>query len=139
MRKVKRQAASSRARLTYMSPGSQVKRKQNAMMERGLDKRKLARYEKTEITLSEEQHAQMCDVMDVVDRVAVDGLQRIFEEGEIHGVSDKLKEIWKMDKRQELESFQKDQARNGKNCHSNIKYKDTGSMDGNYIFPFSDW
>ena len=51
LRKVKRQAASSRARLTYMSPGSQVKRKQNTVMERGLDKRKLARYESTKITL----------------------------------------------------------------------------------------
>ena len=35
-------------------------------MEQGLDKRKLAQYEKTEITLSEEQHTQMCGVMDVV-------------------------------------------------------------------------
>ena len=113
--KVKRQAASSRARLTYMSPASQVKRKQNAMMEWGLDKRKLTRYENTEITLSEEQDTQMCDVM---DQVAVDDLQRIFEEGESHGVGNKLKEIWTMDKRQQLESFQKDQARNGKSFHS---------------------
>ena len=27
-----------------------------------------------------------------------------------------------MDKRQQLESFQKDQARNGKTCYSNINY-----------------
>jgi len=60
--------------------------------------------------LSKEQHTQMCDVMDVVDQVAVDELQYIFEEGEMHGVSDKLKEIWTMDKRQQLGSFQKDQV-----------------------------
>ena len=71
-------------------------------MERGLDKKKLARYKNTEVTLSEEQHTQMCGVMDVVDQVAVDELQRIFEEGEAHGVSDQLKEIWTMDKRQQL-------------------------------------
>ena len=37
-RKLKRQAASARARLMYMSPASQLKRKQNASMERGIDK-----------------------------------------------------------------------------------------------------
>ena len=61
-------------------------------MERGLDKRKLTRYENTEITLSEEQHTEMCDIMDAVDWVGVDDLQRIFEEGESHGVGNKLKE-----------------------------------------------
>ena len=65
--RVKRQAVSSRARLTYMSPASQTKRKQNATMERGFDKRKLTRYENTEITLSEEQHREMCDIVDAVD------------------------------------------------------------------------
>ena len=87
MRKVKRQAASSRHICL------QVKRKQNATMERCLDKRKLAQYEKTERTLSEEQHTQMCSAMDVVDQVAVDDLKCIFEEGETHGVGNKLKEI----------------------------------------------
>ena len=43
-------------------------RKQNTTIEQGLDKRKIAQYENTEITLlSEEQLMQMCDVMDVVD------------------------------------------------------------------------
>jgi len=113
-RKIKRQASSSRARLTYMSPGSQLKRKQNASMERGIDKRKLAKYESTEITLSDHQHAQMCDVMNTIDGVAVDELQYIFEEGEAHGVSEKLKEIWTTDKREQLEQFKDDQARNGR-------------------------
>ena len=113
-RKVKRQAAASRAKLTYMSPASQQKRKMNATMERGLDKKKLARYENTEITLGDEQHTQMCNVVDAIDRVAVDDLQRIFEEGEAHGVGDKLKEVWTTDKRQQLEQFQRDQAKNGK-------------------------
>ena len=80
-RKLKRQAASSKARLMYMSPASQLKRKQNASMERGIDKRKLARFENTEITLADEQHTQMCDVMNAIDSAAVDDLQKIFEEG----------------------------------------------------------
>ena len=113
-RKIKRQASSSKARLSYMSPRSQMKRRENASMERGIDKRKLAKYESTEITLSDHQHTQMCDVMSTVDGVAVDELQHIFEEGETHGVSDKLREIWTTDKRDRLEQFKEDQARNGR-------------------------
>ena len=92
-RKLKRQAVSSKARLMYMSPASQLKRKQNASMERGIDKRKLARFENTEITLADEQHTHMCDVMNAINSAAVDDLQKIFEEGASHGVGSKLKEI----------------------------------------------
>ena len=113
-RKVKRQAASSRARLTYMSPNSRVKRKQNASMERGIAKRKLAKYENTELTLADEQHTQMCDIVNIIDGSVGDDLQKIFEEGETHGVSGKLKEIWMTDRRQNIEQFKQDQARNGK-------------------------
>ena len=49
-------------------------------MERGLDKRKLAKYQATEITLADEQHTQMCNVMDIIDKAATNDLQRIFEE-----------------------------------------------------------
>ena len=113
-RKIKRQAVSSRARLTYMSPCSQLKRKQHASMERGMNKCKLARYEATEVTLAEEQHTQMSSVMDAIDQVATDELQCIFEEGEAHGVGGKLREIWTTDKREQKEQFQKDQEKNGK-------------------------
>lgn len=74
-------------------------------MERSLDK-KLARYENTEITLGDEHYTQMCNVVNAIDRVAVDDLQCIFEEGEAHGVGDRLKEVWTTDKRQQLEQFQ---------------------------------
>jgi len=96
-----------------MSPGSRLKRKRCAVMERGVDKRKLARYEPTEVTLADEQHTQMCNVMDVIDQVAVDDLECIFKEGEIHGVEEKLREVWTTDKREQKEQFQKDQAKNG--------------------------
>ena len=112
-RKIKRQAPSSRARLTYMSPGSQLKRKRRIAMERSVDKRKLARYEPTEVTLADQQHTEMCNVMDTIDQVAVEDLESIFEEGEAHGVGAKLREIWTTDKREQKEQFQKDQAKNG--------------------------
>jgi len=56
---IKRQSASSRARLSYMSPASQLKRKQHAIMERSIDKRKLARYEATKVALAEEQNTDV--------------------------------------------------------------------------------
>jgi len=58
-KRLKRQDPSSRARLTYMSPGSRLKRKQCAAIERAVDKRKLARYEPTEVTLADEQHTNV--------------------------------------------------------------------------------
>lgn len=53
-----------------------------------------------------------------MDKVVADDLQCIFEEGEIHGVGNKHKEIWTTDKRQQLESFQKDLIKNSKTCHN---------------------
>ena len=51
----------------------------------------------------------MYDVMSIIDGTVGDDLQKIFEEG---GVRSKLKEIWMTDKRQNLEQFQEDQAKN---------------------------
>ena len=62
-------------------------------MEKCIHKRKLAKYENAEITLADEQHTQICNVMNAIDSETIDELQKIFEEGESHGVSSKLKEI----------------------------------------------
>ena len=83
-------------------------------MECGIDMRKLAKYENTQITLVDEQHTQMCDVMDAIDGEAIDELQKIFKEGEFHSVGSKLKEILTTERRQRIEQFQQNQARNGK-------------------------
>jgi len=77
-------------------------------MERSIDKRKLARYEATEVALAEEQNTQMCNVVDAIDQVATNDLQGIFEEGEAHGVGEKLREIWTTDKREQKEQFKKE-------------------------------
>ena len=53
-------------------------------------------------------------VMYAIDSEAIDELQKIFEEGESHGYGSKFKEIWTTDRRQRIEQFQEDQARNGK-------------------------
>ena len=52
-----------------MSPASQLKHKQNRISERNNDKIKLCKYEKTEVTLADEQHDDMCNVMNTIEVV----------------------------------------------------------------------
>ena len=111
-RKIKRQAASSKAKLTYMSPASQFKRKQNVLMERNNDKLKLAKYENTEVALSEDQHEDVSAVVNKIEEVSKDCLEEIFAEGDAHSVGTKIREIWMTDRREQLEQFNQDQARN---------------------------
>ena len=49
-----------------------------------------------------------------LDGAVGDDLQKIFEVGESHGVSSRLREIWMTGKRQTIEQFQQDWVRNGK-------------------------
>ena len=108
-----RQAPSSKAKLSYMSPASQSKRKQNALTERNNDKRKLTKYEKTEVTLADEQHEEMCAIMNKVEEVDKAELEKIFAEGDSHGVGTQIREVWMTDRRQQLAQFRADQDRNG--------------------------
>ena len=112
-RKVKRQAPTSKAKLSYMSPASQLKRKQNAISERSNDKRKLRKYENTEVTLADDQHEDMCNIVKTIEEVSKDDLEKLFAEGDIHGVGDKVREVWCTDRRHQLEQFHEDQTRNG--------------------------
>ena len=92
--KVKRQAPSSKVKLSYMSPTSQLKHKQNTTSERNNDKRnndkkKLRKYENTEVMLADD-HMKTCAMMDEVSK---DDLEKLFSEGDIHGVGDKVREV----------------------------------------------
>jgi len=116
-KKIRRQAPSSRAKLTYMSPASQLKRNQNRISERNNDKIKLRKYEKTEVTLADEQHDDMCNVMNKIEEVSRDDLEKVFAEGDEHGVGDKIREVWLTDHRKQADQFHLDQTRNG--MHSN--------------------
>ena len=57
-----------------MSPKSQSNKKQNVMMEQGLGRRNLHNMRIQRFTISDEQHTQICDVMDIVNQVAADDL-----------------------------------------------------------------
>ena len=109
-RKLKRQSSSSRARLTYMSPTSQQRRKSNAQSERS-NMRKLEKYSDADVTLNDEQHDEMCSV---VERISNEDLDKIFLEGSEHGVGDLMKEIWYTDRKRQQQQFLQDQSKNCK-------------------------
>jgi len=65
-RRIKRQCPSSRARLQYMSPASQLKRKRYTQYEWSSSIRKLQKLEDSEVVLSDEQNEEMCAVMEAM-------------------------------------------------------------------------
>jgi len=95
-----------------MSPASQ--RKQNALMERNSDKIKLARYEKSEVTLAEEQHDEMCAIVNRIEEVGKKELEKVFAKGNAHGVGAQMREVWLTDRRQQAERFKADSTNNSK-------------------------
>ena len=110
--KLKRQCASSRAKLTYMSPISQHKRKESQFNRTRSFKAKLNKYELTELALDDQQDKEMENVMEAIERESSDKLEELFREGEKHGVGQILREIWNTDKKQKESSFYNDQASN---------------------------
>ena len=108
-KKIKRQHPSSKARLSYMSPASQAKRKQLAQYERTNSIRKLAMYEDSEILLDDTQNEEMCSM---VQSIGDDDLENLYVEGEKHGVGKLMKEIWITDAQQRRKQFFDDQAGN---------------------------
>ena len=74
-----------------MSPLSQKKRKLYAQYERTSNIRKLARFEDSELVLNEEQNEEMYTIMEAVQP---EELEKLFEEGDQHGVGILMKNIW---------------------------------------------
>lgn len=112
-KKAARQTASSRARLTYMSPNSQAQCQRKQAAKRFVDKHKMERYE-VDIPLDTEQDDEMSAVVSKIEEVCSDELQKLFKEGEKHGVGLKLRNTWNTDKRREYTEFNRDQVINSK-------------------------
>lgn len=110
-RKIKRQLPSSRARLLYMSPSSQQKRKQYGQYQRSSSLRKLGRFEESEVVLNDEQNEEMCAI---VEAVQPEELEKLFQEGDQHNVGNLMKNIWYTDKDRQRKEFAQDQLQNGK-------------------------
>ena len=108
-RKIKRQKPSSRARLSYMSPASQAKRRTLAQYERTNNIQKLQKYEESEVTLDDEQHSEMCQIM---ENIGTHDLEMLYKEGDEHGVRKVMQDIWITDKERQRNEFASDQATN---------------------------
>ena len=78
-KKIKRQST-TRARLAYMSPTSQAKRKGN---QKTCMSRKLSHYFAKKITLDEDQNEELSNVMTVIEGKCRKELDDIFIEGEL--------------------------------------------------------
>ena len=111
-KRAKRQAPSSRARLTYMSPSSQLKRKHNAKVERDNTIQKLKQYEHTEVPLDTDQDDEMNEIVSIIENEFQDELDKLLAEGEKHGVGHKMKEIWSANKQRDSRDFTNDQIFN---------------------------
>jgi hypothetical protein len=113
-RKMKRQKPSSKARLSYMSPSSRDKRDHNAKVERSTYQRKFKRFEKTTIPLDDQQDEEVMSAMNIIERDHSDELEKLFVEGERHGVGQRLRELWNDDKQASINQFTSEQSRNSK-------------------------
>lgn len=94
-----------------MSPFSQQKHKQYAQYERSSSIQKLGKFEESEIVLDDEQNEEMCGI---VEAVQSDELEKLFWEGDEHGVGNLMKTIWYTDKDWQKKEFAQDQVQNGK-------------------------
>ena len=80
-KKKMRQSASSKARLTYMSPTSQQQRKENQQREIKNMRKKLLHYERTELPLDDEQSNEMEAITTAIESNHRDELEKLFVEG----------------------------------------------------------
>ena len=94
----------------YMSPASQQKRKSNAQSKRSNMMRKLEKFSEADVTLNDEQHNEMCSL---VERISDEDLGKNFLEGSEHGVGDLMKDIWYTDSKRQRQQFLQDQSKNG--------------------------
>ena len=72
------------------------------------------KFEKTEITLSEEQHDEMCTIVNRIEELGKDELEKVFTDGDAHGVGSQIREVWVSNRRQQLDQFKADQTRNSR-------------------------
>ena len=114
-RKASRQDPSSTCPISSLSPASQKKRKYNLMHERVEDKKRLRKYEHTELTLDDEQSDELSQIVQIISTESHGHtvLSQIFDEAEKQGRGQAVREIWESDIRSQ---FEKDQAKNGHFC-----------------------
>ena len=94
-----------------MSPLSQKKCKLLAQYERTNSIHKLGKYEESKLVLNEEQNEEMCAIMEAIQP---EELEKLFENGEQHGIGNLMKNIWFTDKQRQNSESSCDQVCNSK-------------------------
>ena len=106
---------SSHFPVKYLSPKSLKKKRQNMQQERT---KLLKKYAHMEVSLSEDQHDEMYNIVDKVSHVGAEELESIFTDGDNHGVGLAIRELWKNYLQNIKKEFEEDQQKNGKFIHS---------------------
>lgn len=83
-KKIKRQASLSHARLSYMSPSSQQKRKSNQQNERKNLMKKLSRFQEAEVPLNDEQNDEVSSITSFIQNNHQEELEKLYHEGMIN-------------------------------------------------------
>ena len=56
----------------------------------------------------------MCTIVTKIEEVGKDDLEKVFAEGDAHGVGAQIREVWVTDKKQLMDQFKADQSTNSK-------------------------
>lgn len=113
--RIERQQASSKVRLSFLSPESQKVRHENVRKEgknfQRIEERMISR---TSVTVKQQQNSELVKLVQSIEscKEGQEGLAKVLEEVDNHkpGTGVVIREMWQMEK----ESFFKDQAQNGK-------------------------
>ena len=101
----------------YLSPKSLKKKRQNMQQERS---KLLKKYSHMEVSLNEDQHDQMCNVMENVAQIGAKELESALAEGDKHGVGPAIRAIWKNDLQNIKKEFDQDQKQNSEFTQSSL-------------------
>ena len=113
--RIERRQASSKVRLSFLSPGSQKVRHENVQKEgknfRRITERMISR---TSVTVNQQQNSELVKLVQSTEscKEGQEGLAKVLEEADNHKCSTGvvIRKMWEKEK----ESFFKDQAKNGK-------------------------
>ena len=74
----------------------------------------LKKFSHVEVSLSEDQHDQMCNIVEKFSQIGAEELESSLVEGDKHGVGPAIRGIWKNDLQNIKKEFDQDQQQNSK-------------------------
>ena len=101
----------------YLSPKSLKRKRKYMQQERS---KLLDKFSHMEVSLDEDQHNQMCQLVEKISEVGAADLESAFTDGDKHGVGPAIRAIWKSDLQNIKQEFDQDQQRNSKFVHKGL-------------------